>query len=129
LQHARVSTGKATVVAQSIGRSVHAIPGTSRVSFVHTENLKDVWVKEFDAATGAVTPLVRVTEGNSERDVAWMPDGTLLMSGGSKVFAWRRGQKDWREILDVAGQKLGGVTRMAVAPDSRALALVISEPR
>jgi dipeptidyl aminopeptidase/acylaminoacyl peptidase len=129
LQHARVSTGKAVVVAQSIGRALHRIPGTNRVSFVHTENPKDVWVKEFDPASGEITPLVRVVDGSGERDVAWTPDGTLLMTAGTRIFAWQRGQKEWREVLDVAGQKLGHVTRMAVAPDGRALALVINESR
>jgi dipeptidyl aminopeptidase/acylaminoacyl peptidase len=127
LQHARVSTGKATVVAQNIGRSLHRIPNTATVSFVHREGTDNVWVKQFDPATGNITPLVRLLPGNEERDVAWTPDAAMLMSAGTKVFAWRRGEKEWREILDVSGRKLGAVTRMAVAPDGRALALVINE--
>jgi WD40-like Beta Propeller Repeat len=127
LQHARVSTGKARVVAENIGRSLHRIPKTSRVSFVHREAADTVWVKEFDPATGAITPLVRLMSGNDERDVAWTADGTLLMSAGTRVLAWRRGDQDWREVLDVAGHKLGAVTRLAVAPDGRALAVVVNE--
>ena len=127
LQHARVSTGKATVVAENIGRSLHRIPNSSRISFVHREAADSVWVKEFDPATGAITPLVQLTGGDNERDVAWSPDGTLLMSAGSRISAWRRGDKAWRELLDVARHKLGAVTRMTVAPDGRALAVVVSE--
>jgi hypothetical protein len=59
--------------------------------------------------------------------VAWMPDGTLLRSAGTKILSWRRGDKDWQEVYDVQGQKLGNVTRMAVAPDGKALAIVVSE--
>jgi dipeptidyl aminopeptidase/acylaminoacyl peptidase len=128
LQHARVSTGKAAVVAHNIGRSLHRIPHTLNISFVHREAPDTVWVKQWDPATGAVTPLVRVP-GNDERDVAWTPDGTLLMSAGTRISAWRRGDKGWREVLDVAGRQLGAVTRMAVAPDGRALAIVVSESR
>jgi dipeptidyl aminopeptidase/acylaminoacyl peptidase len=127
LQHARVSTGKATVVAQSIGRSLHRIPQTSAVSFVHRETSDTIWVKQFDPATGTITPLVRVTSGNDERDVAWMPDGTLLMSSGTRILAWRQGDKQWREVADVAPHKLGAVTRMAAAPDGRSLAIVVNE--
>jgi dipeptidyl aminopeptidase/acylaminoacyl peptidase len=127
LQHARVSTGKATVVASNIGRSLHRIPGSQTVSFVHRETPDNVWVKQFDPATGAITPLVRVVPGNGERDVTWLPDGTLLVSAGTKIFAWRRGDKDWREVYDVAAHKLGAVTRMAAAPDGRTLAVVIAE--
>jgi dipeptidyl aminopeptidase/acylaminoacyl peptidase len=128
LQHARVSTGKATVVAQNIGRSLHRIPGTRLVSFVHRESAQDIWVKQFDPASGAITPLVQMRQGNNEGDVAWTPDGRLLMSAGTKILAWRRGEKDWREVYDVAAYKLGAVTRMAVAPDGRSIAIVVNEP-
>jgi dipeptidyl aminopeptidase/acylaminoacyl peptidase len=126
LQHAKVSTGKATVVASGIGRSLHRIPGTALVSFIHREAKDSVWVKQFDPAGGGVTPLVRIADSN-ERDVAWLPDGTLLMAAGTKIFAWRRGDKDWREVYDVSRHNLGAVTRMAAAPDGRTLAIVITE--
>jgi Tol biopolymer transport system component len=129
LQHARLSTGKASVVAENIGRSLQRMPKATTVSFVHRESPDNVWVKQFDAASGRVTPLVRVIAGNDERDVAWMPDGTLLMSAGTRVHAWRQGDKDWREVFDVAAHKLGAVTRMAVAPDGRAIALVVNEAK
>jgi hypothetical protein len=135
LQHARVSTGKATVIAQDIGRSVQRIPNSAHVSFIHREPSKDgakspsaLWVKQFEPATGAVTPLVRAVAGTDDAYTAWLPDGTLLMSAGTRIFAWRRGDKDWREVFDAAGQKLGNVTRMAAAPDGRALAIVVAEP-
>jgi dipeptidyl aminopeptidase/acylaminoacyl peptidase len=128
LQHARVSTGKTVVIAQNIGRSLHTIPNTRAVSFVHRESAQAVWVKQFDPATGAITPLVQLQQGNNEGDVTWTPDGTLLMSAGTKVYAWRRGDKDWREVYDVAAHKLGAVTRLAVAPDGRSIALVVNEP-
>jgi WD40 repeat protein len=127
LQHARVSTGKAAVMAQNIGRSLHRIPNTRTVSFVHREAPDNVWVKQFEPATAAITPLVQMRDGNNEGDVAWTPDGTLLVSTGTKIYAWRRGDKDWREVYDVARHKLGPVTRMAVAPDGRALAIVVNE--
>jgi hypothetical protein len=41
-------------------------------------------------------------------------------------MAWRRGEKDWREVHDVASHKLGNVTRLAVAPDGKAMAIVVN---
>ena len=128
LQHARVSTGKSTVVAQNIGRSLQRIPGKPAVSFIHREAADNVWVKQFDAATGQVTPLVRVVKGSDDPYVAWMNDGTMLMSGGSRIYAWRGGDADWREVFDAAAHKLGTVTRLALAPDGRSLAVVVAEP-
>jgi Tol biopolymer transport system component len=128
LQYARVSTGTGKVMAENIGRSLHPIPGTQAVSFVHRETPDTVWVKRFDPAAGSITPLVRLPAGNQENDVAWMPDGTLLRSSGTKIFAWRVGDKDWSEAYDLVGQKIGPVTRMAVAPDGKAIAVVVEEP-
>jgi dipeptidyl aminopeptidase/acylaminoacyl peptidase len=128
LQHARVSTAKASIVTEGIGRSLQRVPQTTRVSFVQRESATVVWVKEFDPGSGAVTPLVRLIDGE-EHDTAWTGDGTLLVSAGTKIHAWRRGEKTWREVADVMGHKLGAVTRMAVAPDGRALAIVVNEPR
>lgn len=129
LQHARVSTGKAVIVADNIGRSLHLVPKSSLVSFIHRESPDSIWVKHFDAATGVVTPLVRVVGGNDEGDVAWTPDGTLLMSSGRRILAWRRGDKDWRTLVDLSAHTLGAVTRMAVAPGGDAVAIVVNESR
>jgi dipeptidyl aminopeptidase/acylaminoacyl peptidase len=93
LQHARVSTGKGAVIAENIGRSLQRIAKTGAISFVHRQTPKDVWIKRFDATTGAVTPLVRPAAGADEPYVVWMNDGTMLMAADSKVLAWRSGDR------------------------------------
>jgi dipeptidyl aminopeptidase/acylaminoacyl peptidase len=127
LQAAQVSTGKGTVVTNNVGRSILRVPGGSTVSFVQREENGEYWVKELNPATNAITPLVLAPAGSAERDCAWLPDGTLLMSAGTRVVAWRRGDKDWRDVYDAAAHKLGAVTRMAVAPDGRSVAIVVNE--
>ena len=52
----------------------------------------------------------------------------MLMSAGSRIYAWRGGDADWREVFDAAAHKLGTVTRLALAPDGRSLAVVVAEP-
>jgi hypothetical protein len=129
LRLASVKTGAAEIVAEGIGRSLHSIPGTRLVSFVQREPSGEFWIKQIDVDSKAVTPLVRVVEGNTERDMAWMPDGkTILMSGGTKIYSWTRGQSGWTEIFDAAPHKLGAVTRLAVSPRADAVALVVAEP-
>jgi hypothetical protein len=128
LQHARVSTGKANVIASGIGRSLHRIPGTQNVSFIHREAADQIWVKEFNPASGAITALVRIP-GKVEPDVAWLADGTLLMSAGPSIAAWKRGAEGWRDVFDASAHKLGPVTRMAAALDRKSLAIVVNEPR
>jgi hypothetical protein len=135
LQLARVSNGKAETLAQGIGRSLQRIPGGRLVSFVMRERVPgaspsadaEYWVHALNPQTGAITALTRVPAGTSERDCAWLPDGTLLMSSGAKILGWNAGDKTWREIFDGRAAGLAGITRMALAPDGKALAIVVSE--
>ena len=130
LQLASVKTGKAEIAAEAIGRSLHRIPGTRLVSFVQREPSGEFWIKQIDMDSKAITPLVRVVEGNNERDMAWMPDGkTILMSGGTKIYSWTRGGSGWTEVFDTAPHKLGDVTRLAVSPKADAVAIVVAEPK
>jgi len=128
LQLVRVGTGKAEVIARDIGRSIQRRPGGALVSIVQRE-AGEFWVKSFDPATGALTPLTRVVAGSAERDTAWLPDGTLLMSAGTRIMAWKAGDSDWREVLDVTAHQLGAVTRMTTAPDGKVLAIVVAEAK
>jgi Tol biopolymer transport system component len=128
LQLASVKTGKGEVVANGIGRSLHRIPGTRAISFVHREPSGEFWVKQIDVDSKKIDPLTKVVEGNNERDMAWMPDGkTILMSGGTKIYSWTRGASGWTEVFDAAAHNLGAVTRLAVSPKGDAIAIVVAE--
>jgi Tol biopolymer transport system component len=129
LRIANVDTGEATIAAERIGRSLHRIPGTRLASFVHREESGEFWIKQIDGDSKAIEPLVKAVEGNSERDMAWLPDGkTILMSGGTKVFSWTRGASGWTEVFDSKAHGLGAVTRLAVSPSADAVAIVVAEP-
>jgi hypothetical protein len=129
LQLASVKTGKGEVAANTIGRSLHRIPGTRLVSFVHREESGAYLIKQIDIDSKKIDTLTKVVEGNTERDMAWMPDGkTILMSGGSKVYSWTRGATAWTEVFDTAPHGLGAVSRLAVSPKGDAVAIVVAEP-
>ncbi len=129
LQLASVKTGKGEVVANGIGRSLHRIPGTRLVSFVHRESSGEFWIKQIDVDSKKIEPLTKVVEGATDRDMAWTPDGkTILMSGGARVFSWTRGGSAWVEVFDAAPHKLGAVSRIAVSPKGDAIAIVVAEP-
>lgn len=130
LQIASVKTGKAEVAAEAIGRSLHRIPGTRLASFVHRQAGDEYWIKQIDIDSKKIEPLVKVVEGNTERDMTWMPDGkTILMSSGTKVYSWTRGGGSaWTEVFDASAHQLGAVSRLAVSPNGDAVAIVVAEP-
>lgn len=129
LQIASVKTGKAEVVAENVGRSLHRIPGTALASVVLREPSGEYWVKQLDVATKKLDPLVKAVDGSSDRDMAWLPDGTILMSSGTKIFSWKKGaaSNTWTEVFDAAASGLGPVTRLAVSPKGDAVAFVVAE--
>jgi Tol biopolymer transport system component len=130
LQIARVGTGKAEIVAEGIGRSLHRVPGTRAVSFVQREASGEFWIKEIDINSNKVQPLVKAVESSTDRDMTWMPDGkTILMSAGTKVFSWTRGSTGWTEVFDAAARGFGAASRLTVSAKGDALAIVVAEPR
>jgi dipeptidyl aminopeptidase/acylaminoacyl peptidase len=139
LQIASVKTGKAEVIADNIGRSLHRIPGTRLASFVQREASGEFWIKQLDINSKKIDPLVKAAAGSSDRDYAWLPDGkTIVMSAGTTIMSWTRlpsgasakegGAAAWTEVFDVAPHQLGAITRLAVSPKGDAIAIVVAEP-
>ncbi|MDQ3754054.1 MAG: hypothetical protein M3371_04910, partial [Acidobacteriota bacterium] len=98
--------------------------GRGRFSFVHKVS-KDEWhVKSFDPRTKRIETIVRTLPGSE--DLAWLPDGSLLMARGAKLYRFRPKAKDagWQEVADFSAASLKEITRLAVSPRGDQLALV-----
>jgi hypothetical protein len=128
LQLADARTGKAQVIAKGIGRSVLRMPN-GRVSFVLREAQPDLTapaftITELNPADATTTTLTRAVNGATEVDLAWTADGVLLMAHGSALHGWKRGEKDWRRVADLAALGLTGVSRLALSPKGDRIAIV-----
>ncbi|HET9368696.1 MAG TPA: hypothetical protein VFO19_00550 [Vicinamibacterales bacterium] len=123
LQLIDLASGSADVIASNIGRSLHVRPGTGTLSFVDKSD-KDVWaIKELDPATRKIK-LVTIALEDSE-DMAWTPKGAIVMGAGSKLYAWIPSEGDrWIQIADVKKFGITAITRLAVSPDGKWLAIV-----
>ncbi|MFC1659831.1 TolB family protein [Gemmatimonadota bacterium] len=116
-------TGESRVVAENIGRSLHTIPGTRKVSFVQWEEPGDGWITELDPETEEARVLAPLLEGNEF--YAWTAGGALLMGNGSKLFRWEPGEsEDWRELADLTELGIREISRIAVSPEGNHLAVV-----
>ncbi len=123
LEVANPATGAVRTVARGIGRSLQPVPGREAVSF--TQDTGDGWlIRELDVAEPGIRTLA-VLLGPDEYH-AWTPDGTLLTAHGTRVF--RLGAGEWQPLVDVGPFGLGSVSRLAVSPDGRSLALVVDRP-
>lgn len=120
LQLADVESGNAEIMASDVGRSLARLPSGDGFSFVQR--------------TAAGAELHRLADDSGEatslgpalreaQDLAWTPDGRILMADGSQVYI-RRPEGNWQLIADLDEQGVRGITRLAVNAEGTRLALV-----
>jgi hypothetical protein len=122
LQLADATTGRADVIEERIGRSLHRIPGQRAISFVHKATEDEWWIKRIDLRTQEVTPLVQTLPGSE--DYAWTPGGIIVMGSGSVLFQWDAGAAAWSEVADLSSLGVEDITRIAVSPAADWIAIV-----
>jgi hypothetical protein len=123
LQIADTRRGTADTLTTGIGRSLHRIPGSSRVSFVRKVSATEWWIESLDPKTRAMERLIRLPDG--VEDYAWLGDGSVVCGRGSRLLRWsREGADEWRELADFSGVGIEGITRLAVSPRGDRIAFV-----
>lgn len=131
LQLADVRTGGAEIIAKNIGRSIQKMPGGG-ASFVEQQGQgaeRKLIVSELvlDGGKPSGRPLIPAVAGAREADVAWTPDGTLLMAQAGSLYAWKKGEAEWRVVADLSALGLRSVSRLAVSPRGDRIALVAAQ--
>lgn len=116
-------TGRDTVIAGQIGRSLHRIPGQRAFSFV--QQVGDTWlIRAYDPVRNQVSDIA-TSESNAEHYNAWLDNGTLLESRGTELWAFSTKTRQWNAVTlptDLPRKKL---TRIAV--HRKHIALVLDE--
>ncbi|MBI1732130.1 MAG: PD40 domain-containing protein [Gammaproteobacteria bacterium] len=120
LERIELSTLERKVIAVDIGRCVKTAPDGS-VSYVRMDNKQPILHRiDGDGANDtALFPLLPDTEG----DYAWLPDGSGVLSTRNSALYYRGiGAGDWQLVAEI--KEAGGLSRLAVSPDGKLLALV-----
>ena len=124
LQICRLQAQTNQVVASNIGRSIHKIPGTQSVSFV--DKTMDPWmVKSYDPGTGMVKSLITCLP--DAEDMAWTPDGRLILGKSSQLYQWSTNGNKWRLIKDLSQFGYRNITRLAVNGSGDKIIVVVDE--
>ncbi|MCA1566227.1 MAG: hypothetical protein LC803_11440 [Acidobacteria bacterium] len=108
----------------NIGRALHLVPRRQAFSFVHKISPDEWLIKTFDLKTKRSAAVARALTGSE--DLAWTPDGTILMAQDSKLYRLdpAAASPDWRLVADFSAAGLKKITRLALSPKADRLALV-----
>jgi hypothetical protein len=124
LHRYNIATKKDEVLAKQIGRSLHRIPHENAMSFVHKVS-EGEWLIKKITADGSLSTLTKTLAGRE--DLAWTPDGKILMSDGKDLFYfWPGKSESWQKISLPAGFT-GTISRLAINNQGNQLALVVNE--
>jgi hypothetical protein len=124
LHHYSLPSVSDKIIAKNIGRSLHKIPKSGAMSFVHKVSA-DEWVIKKYLPDGGQVPITATLKGRE--DLAWIPDGKILMSDGTSLFYfWPGNSASWVKV-DLPVTFNGTITRLAVHANGSKLALVVSE--
>ena len=123
LYASHLEDGKHNKLQKNIGRSLHKIPGTDLVSYISKED-DNLWeIKSVDPVSG-VTKSIMGTLPQAE-DMCWLPNGTILMGKDDALYIFRPGKDvDWAEVASLKKYGISNITRVAVSPDGKKLAVV-----
>ena len=120
-----LDTKKDVIVAKNIGRSLHRIPNTNAMSFVHKISAAEWSIKKLNE-NGSIETITSTVP--AREDLAWTSDGKILMSDGKKLFYFEPGKTTtWQEIDMPASMPPGTITRLAINAKGDRLAIVVSE--
>ncbi|MCK6618422.1 MAG: hypothetical protein L6Q51_12345 [Cyclobacteriaceae bacterium] len=125
LQLVDVETGKATILAENIGRSLHKIPKQEAMSFAQQQPDKTWIIKKLNSNNLSVTDLAVLTT-EKEPLLTWAPDGTLLRSMEMEIYFMKPGKNNTWNKVEIQ-KALSGISRMAVNPQGNKIAIVVSE--
>lgn len=125
LQIGNLGTGKTVTFSSSIGRSLHRIPGTSHISYIDKRSAEHWMIQQLEPESGKMTAITSTLK--DREDIAWTPDGSILMADGPRLYKWTAAASAWILLHDFTSNDIGTITRIAVSPSGHQIAFVAGQ--
>ncbi|NJN41459.1 MAG: hypothetical protein HC811_03675 [Flammeovirgaceae bacterium] len=114
LQAYHLPSKTGTIVATKIGRSLHRIPNLNAISYVDKSDESSWKIMKYNQRD-EITMIAETLPGRE--DLAWTPDGRIVMSDGERLFWFNQESSKWTPVKMNATLK--GVTRLAISSDGK----------
>jgi len=120
-----LSDGSNREVQQNVGRSLHKIPGTDLISFISKETTP--WeIRSLNPITGEIKKITDMYEETD--DMCWFSDGTIIAADNQVLMEIHpEKQKKWQRFLRLEKREINNISRIAVSPNGKYLALVFEQ--
>lgn len=121
LAHTDIRTQKSDTLGRDIGRSLLPLPEKGGFSFTQRVDSSSM-VKTMEWPSKTTHDLVAMPKG--AQDLVWAGRGMLLTAAGTKLLFWKTGARAWTEVGDYASAGLADMSRLAISPDGKWIAIV-----
>ncbi|RAJ27825.1 hypothetical protein LX77_00399 [Gelidibacter algens] len=110
-------------ITTHVGRSLHNIPNSKLISFISKNKNGPSEIKSLNPLNGTIKTITQtLSEGE---DMCWMPDGRILMTKGDAILQFNpKSQFGWVEVASLKDFGITNLTRLAISPDGKKLAIV-----
>ena len=112
-------------VGNNVGRSLHRIPGSGRVSFISKAGGQ--WeIMSLDPVSGDTTKIADCLE--TVEDVNWLDEKRLISASGKTLYAMDLDlDSGWKPIMEFGQDQIHNISRIAINPARTRLAFVAEE--
>ncbi|PVW14688.1 hypothetical protein [Marixanthomonas spongiae] len=125
---ANLQTKQVDTLKYNAGRSIHKVPNTKKTmsyTFLNEDGNYDVYqlnMENLESFFVAQLPI-------GIQDHIWLSESQLLIGSGDKLFIYDLfGNGEWHEAADLSEYNISNITRLAVSPNGKKLAIV-AEPK
>jgi hypothetical protein len=117
-----LTTGEVKTVDENVGRSLHKIPYSTKVSYI--KNIDgERSIHAFDPLTFEKSKITATYQNT--QDICWLEDGTLLAGAGkSLVYANPSKNIDWRPLMYFPEEEIQNISRITTNSSNTRLAFV-----
>lgn len=126
LEMVNVVSGESSTITEGIGRSLHKIPGEEAISFVKKISETEFEIQRLDLSSMKISSVAKSMDGK-EHDMVWTADKKIFMSAEKQLFFLERDTKEWKPINIESNLPINNITRLAISPDGKKIAIVMSE--
>lgn len=123
IQLAEVGNWETKTIAENVGRSMQKVPFQEAFYFVDKADSLNYQICKYSA--GTIEKLFPALKGSE--DFCLTPSGDFIMANESTIYILNPAVKKWVHLADLKNEGITGITRVAISPDGKKLAIVAKE--